>query len=613
MSWYHKHNEREFGPMEERTVIAKLIDGEINSRTLVKDRFDGNYRMLLETDFNAILGHLTSRWRYNIGALKREFIYLMISLAVWLVPLLTYLGGLFNSEVREFLFHYGVMGIFGFLSFAGFFSTCYFTWIFAYRLWRVVPKSQYKITPGWRIMLTYIPFFRFGWNYCMWLPLTNKLRSLTNYSMKTGKVAAYFYSTSAIILSCSIYAILILPWSYSLLNGKWHDALWENILGWLFIGLLVLSFFITVISFIVMAQKMKLAALAIIRHRYAYNVCTQTKNSAFLESTLKRQRHYDKVHRWGHGLGIGGVLVGWPLLLIGVPTLILFIVGSCKYEKSKTALKTCGMPSALVDLYAYNNVSDNAIEDIRKSAKTLTDKELEKIFEHGNLAVPAEWVEVRGDINDLNAVINLCNKMYERLQKNANSKNTTLYFADIAKYTKLIIWLQSSAVSEVYFLWTNEFFRLADVLEKYPVADAAARNEILKNLSAIKRNSDMSFLRQFVVLNLIEEKLFDNAPLPFPPPEVPGEFWRHVYKKTPFMYFSKKSIYDAVRKICETVRISGELNTSLLNEYENSSFIVTQTAVSNSKEMFNLVKKCNERLNRLIKKFKSDKQERENL
>ena len=78
MSWYHKHNEREFGPMEERTVIAKLIDGEINSRTLVKDRFDGNYRMLLETDFNAILGQLTARWRYNIGALKREFIYLMV-------------------------------------------------------------------------------------------------------------------------------------------------------------------------------------------------------------------------------------------------------------------------------------------------------------------------------------------------------------------------------------------------------------------------------------------------------------------------------------------------------------------------------------------------------
>ena len=126
MSYYCKQNDRDIGPMEERTVIAKLIDGEINSRTLVKDRFDGSYRALLETDFNAILGQLTSRWRYNIGALKREFVYLMISLAVWLVPLLSYLGGLFNSEVREFLFHYGVMGIFGFLSFVGFFSTCYF-------------------------------------------------------------------------------------------------------------------------------------------------------------------------------------------------------------------------------------------------------------------------------------------------------------------------------------------------------------------------------------------------------------------------------------------------------------------------------------------------------
>ena len=106
MSYYCKQNDRDIGPMEERTVIAKLIDGEINSRTLVKDRFDGSYRALLETDFNAILGQLTSRWRYNIGALKREFVYLMISLAVWLVPLLSYLGGLFNSEVREFLFHW---------------------------------------------------------------------------------------------------------------------------------------------------------------------------------------------------------------------------------------------------------------------------------------------------------------------------------------------------------------------------------------------------------------------------------------------------------------------------------------------------------------------------
>ena len=122
MSWYYKYNEKEFGPMEERTVIAKLIDGEINSRTLVKDRFDGSYRMLLETDFNSILGSLTSRWRYNIGALKREFIYLMVSLAVWLIPLLSYLGGLFNTEVRSFLLHFGVMGVFGFFSFAGFFS-----------------------------------------------------------------------------------------------------------------------------------------------------------------------------------------------------------------------------------------------------------------------------------------------------------------------------------------------------------------------------------------------------------------------------------------------------------------------------------------------------------
>ena len=220
MSYYYKQNDREYGPVEERTVIAKLIDGEINSRTLIKDRYDSKYRMLLETDFNAVLGDLTSRWRYNIGALKREFVYLMISLAVWLVPLLLYLGGLFNAEIRSFLFHFGVMGIFGFFSFAGFFSSCYFTWMFAYRLWRVVPKSQYKITPGWRIMLTFVPFFRFGWNYCMWLPLAKRLRALTNYSMRTGKVAAHCYCTSIIVLTFSFFSVIILPWSYVLLTNK---------------------------------------------------------------------------------------------------------------------------------------------------------------------------------------------------------------------------------------------------------------------------------------------------------------------------------------------------------------------------------------------------------
>ena len=69
------------------------------------------------------------------------------------------------------------------------------------------------------------------------------------------------------------------------------------------------------------------------------------------------------------------------------------------------------------------------------------------------------------------------------------------------------------------------------------------------------------------------------------------------------MYFSKKSIYDAVRKICEAVKISGDLNVSLLKGYENSSFIITQDAVSSSKEMFNLVKKCNERIDKLSKKY----------
>ena len=603
MSYYYKKNDMDFGPVEERTVIAKLIDGEINSRTLVKDRYDGSYSMLLETDFNAILGHLTARWRYNIGALKREFIYLMVSLAVWLVPLLSYLGGLFNSEVREFLFHYKVMGVFGFLSFVGFFSTCYFSWMFAYRLWRVVPKSQYKITPGWRIMLTYIPFFRFGWNYCMYLPLANKLRALTNYSMKTGKVAAHFYCIGVIVLSCSIWAVAVLPWSYSMLNGIWHEALWENILGWLFIVLLVVSFGITLVSFIIMAQKMKLAALAILRHRYAYNVCTQTKNSVFLESMLKRQRHYDKTHRWGHGLGIGGVLVGWPLLLIGIPVLVLFIVGSCKYEKTKYMLKSSGMPSALADMYAYNNVQDNGLDDVRNLKDCVSEDELEQIFAHRNLTVPADWLNLRSDINDLQAVGKLCDCMQKRIEKNAKAQNMSLYHADIEKYLKLISWLQSSAIPEIYHLWWKSFDELADILEKYPVSDIAMKKKISKNLSEIRHNMNFYCTRQFVIINLIEEKKFDNMPIPFPPPRVPGEFWSHVFKMTPFMYFSKAKIYNAVVNIWYNVKINGDFTDAMLDGYEKSSFMILPCVVSQTRNMLELSAKIDKRLEKLIKGY----------
>ena len=592
MSYYYKQNDKEFGPMEERTVIAKLIDGEINSRTLIKDKYDGSYRMLLDTDFNAILGNLTARWRYNIGALKREFIYLMLSLAIWLIPLLVYLGGLLNSGVHSILFHYKIMGIFGFFSFAGFFSTCYFTWIFAYRLWRTVPKSQYKVTPGWRIMLTYIPFFRFGWNYCMWIPLANRLRALTNYSMHTGKVAAYFYCTGLILLACSVWSVAVLPWSYTLLNGNMHEALWQNILGWFFIGLLAISFMITLVSFIVMAQKMKKAALAIIRHRYAYNVCTKTKSSNFLESTLKRQRHYDKVHRWGHGLGIGGVLVGWPLLFIGIPILVLFIVGSCKYEKSKYILKSSGMPSSLADMYAYNNVQDNALDDVRKLKNCTSEDELKQIFEHRNLTVPADWLNLNADINDVKAVFKLYACMQQRIEKSAKMQNTAAYHADIEKYLKLIHWLQSSPVPELYNLWSVAFIDFANVLEKYPVSDIEMKKKISKALSEIRYNINYYCTMQFVIINLIEEKSFDYKPIPFPPPRVPGEFWVHVYKKTPFMYFSKAKIYKAIFNIRNNVKINGIFTESMLKDYEKSSFMVLPKVISQTGKMLEEAEKC---------------------
>lgn len=562
--------------MEERTVIAKLIDGEINSRTMVKDRFDGSYRQLLDTDFNAILGLLTARWRYNIGALKREFIYLMVSLAVWLLPLLSYIGGFFNSEMHSFLLHFGVMGIFGFFSLAGFFSSCYFGWVFAYRLWRVVPKSQYSITPGWRIMLTFIPFFRFGWNYCMWVPLASRLRALTNYSMKTGKVAAYFYSTSTIILSCSIYAILILPWCYSLLDGHWHDALWENILGCILLGIFLLSFCMTIVSFVVMAQKMKKAALAIIRHRYAYNVCTQTKNSVFLESTLKKQRHYDKVHRWGHGLGIGGVLVGWPLLLVGIPTLVLFTVGSCRYEKTRSKLENAGYPSSLVQLYKYADVPDNALEDLRGIKKNASAEQIEKIFAHNNLAVPADWNNFERIVepSDIAALKKSSSILKEQTLASLQKNDAKAYADCLAKYNKYLLWLLSSVVPDVYKSGIAAFEDFIQIINSKEAEKFADDSSVVSRMQKFGELSGVLDADIFVIANLLKEAKFDNAGLP--QPLTSAGLWMHVYKYTPFVYFSKNAIMKEVLRIAESLKTSGCEKTvsTKLDDYRKASFIL---------------------------------------
>lgn len=582
MSWYCKINDRETGPMEERTVINRLIDGEINSRTMLKDRFENDYRMLLETDFNAVLGHLTARWRYNIGALKREFIYLMVSLAVWLIPLLSYLGGLFNNEIRKFLFHYGVTGIFGFLSLAGFFSTCYFTWIFAYRLWRVVPKSQYKITPGWRIMLTYIPFFRFGWNYCMWIPLTNRLRALTNYSMRTGKIAAYFYSTSLILLACSVWSVAILPWSYTLLNGNMHEALWKNILGWIFIGLLLVSFIITLVSFIVMAQKMKKAALAILRHRYAYNVCTQTRTSHFLESTLKKQRHYDKVHRWGHGLGIGGVLIGWPLLLIGIPTLILFTVGSCRYEQNKAKIANMGYPSSLIQLYRYANVPDNALEDLRNIKNNNTAEQLNIIFSHNGLAVPADWsnpdhLVENSDISALHKVRELLkNETLKSLQKN----DTEAYIANIARYNKYMLWLFSSLIPDVYSCGIAVLDDFSTIINSDAAVKLESNASVKFNLQNTAEISKVITADIFIIENMLNEARFDNQEMPIP--LSPAGFWLHVYKYTPFIYFRKAALWNEVNRIAADAKVSGfaHVYNKRLTKYLKAGSIMNNTAAA---------------------------------
>ena len=252
MPYYVKVQNRELGPFEERIVIAHLIDGEINSRSLIKDGIAGEYHKVEDTPFNAVLPKLTARWRYNIGALKREYTFLLISLLVFFVPLLNFLFGLYNPAWRSIMLDVKCMGAVFTLSVIGFVAACYFTWMFAYRCYRVVPKSQYNMTPGWRIMLTFIPLFRLGWNYCMWCPLATKLRRQTNYTMNCGRAAAIFYSTSMIVMTIFIYLVIFFNWSHRILDLSFAQAAWKNLVGGIFVGMLFLSFLFSLLSFIVM-------------------------------------------------------------------------------------------------------------------------------------------------------------------------------------------------------------------------------------------------------------------------------------------------------------------------------------------------------------------------
>lgn len=395
MPYYLKVQNRELGPFEERVVIAHLIDGEINSRSQIKEGINGTFHKIEDTPFNAVLPKLTARWRYNIGALKREHSFMLVSLLVTLVPLLNFLFGLYNPAWRSFLLNYKCMGAVFTLSVIGFLASCYFTWMFAYRCYRVVPKSQYNITPGWRIMLTFIPFFRLGWNYCMWCPFASKLRKLTNYSMNTGRAAAIFYSTNMIIMTVFIYLVIFFDWAHRILDLSFGQKPWQNLVGGIFVGILVLSFIFTVTSFVIMSFRLKNAALAILRHRYAYNIVGKKVDSPFMISVLQAQRKRGKARRWGHGLGIAGVLILWPLLFIGIPYLVLYIVGTVKLNNTAQMYENANIPYTQKEFdrnYGEKSASSNVnylddaeIDKISKSdLSSLDNNALEKYYKSLN-------------------------------------------------------------------------------------------------------------------------------------------------------------------------------------------------------------------------------------
>ena len=372
MPYFLKVKERELGPFEERIVIAHLIDGEINSRSLIKEGRAGEFKKVEDTPFNAVLPKLTARWRYNIGALKREYLFMIFSLLLTLVPMLNFLFGLYNESWRVILLDAKCMGAIFTLSVIGFFATCYFCWMFAYRCYRVVPKSQYNITPGWRIMLTYIPIFRLGWNYAMWCSLASKLKRLTNYTMNCGRAAAIFYSTNMIIMTVFAYLVIFFSWPHRILDLTFDQQPWQNLVGGVFVGVLLLSFIGSVAAFLIMTYRMKNAALAILRHRYAYNVVGKKIESPFMLSVLTAQRKRDKARRWGHGLGIGGVLVLWPLLFIGIPYLVIYIVGTVKLDNTAKMYEDFGVPytqKEFVKTFNEANADENDAEKIEKILK----------------------------------------------------------------------------------------------------------------------------------------------------------------------------------------------------------------------------------------------------
>ncbi len=539
MPYFVKVKERELGPFEERVVIAHLIDGEINARSLIKDGIIGTYHKIEDTSFNAVLPHLTARWRYNIGALKREHSYMMISLLITLVPLLNFLFGLYNDEWRSFLLNYKCMGAVFALSVIGFCATCYFTWMFAYRCYRVVPKSQYNITPGWRIMLTFIPIFRLGWNYCMWAPLATKLRRLTNYTMNCGRAAAIFYSTNMIVMTVFVYLVIFFNWAHRILDLTFEQEPWENLVGGFFVGILILSFIFTLSGFTAMTFRLKNAALAILRHRYAYNIVAKKVDSAFMLSVLQAQRNRDKARRWGHGLGIGGVLILWPLLLIGIPYLVLYIVGTVKLTNTASIYHEFGVPYNIWQYANHPLIADGRKTDFANSAineKTVFEARAELCTEFKAKVMPIRTAVAK------NLAENNIYEVKKDLDNLINLVETdNCQFVDYAIIKEVIRIFETALNKQNIDKFDN------DSLEKYYNFLADFDKHFLKNL----------------VINLIETQINLNYQFSSGRAELmrdsPGMY---LYSWTPFCLISRA---DMGRKWLDMIKLIDKGDLSLTN------------------------------------------------
>ena len=104
----------------------------------------------------------------------------------------------------------------------------------------------------------------------------------------------------------------------------------------------------------------------------------------------------------------------------------------------------------------------------------------------------------------------------------------------------------------------------------------------------------VSALERFAPLPLQDG--FDNAGLPQPLTSV--GLWMHVYKHTPFIYFSKNAIMNKVLNIAAAFKNGTDSKglAALTEDYKNSSFIL-----KNAENEINLLKTAADSIKKLKK------------